>query len=156
MFFDPTVRTYSPEILSETSAVLKGYALRGSDEIARQGFQYWSSWGAGAKDGSRAAGSNAKEVVVNGQRISYTLSDLQPSTTYYYRTFVETASGTVYGEEQSFTTPTATAIDNVDASDEAPTVVAIYNLQGKRLTEPCQGINIIRYSDGTVKKVMKK
>ena len=153
VFFDPTVRTYSPEILSETSAVLKGYALRGSDEIARQGFQYWSSWGAGAKDGSRVAGSNAKEVVVNGQRISYTLSDLQPSTTYYYRTFVETASGTVYGEEQSFTTPTATAINNVDASAEAPTVVAIYNLQGKRLTEPCQGINIIRYSDGTVRRL---
>lgn len=154
VFFDPTVRTYSPEFLNETSVVLKGYALRGSDDIARQGFQYWSAWGSAAK--TRSADNDMKEIVVNGQRISYTLTDLQPSTTYFYRTFVETTSGTVYGEEQTFTTPATTAVSDIRVEDKPLTVTGIYNLHGKRIAEPCKGINIIRYSDGTIKKILKK
>ena len=30
-----------------------------------------------------------------------------------------------------------------------------YDLQGRRLTEPRKGVNIIRYNDGTAKKVLK-
>jgi phosphodiesterase/alkaline phosphatase D-like protein len=37
--------------------------------------------------------------------ISATVNDLQPDTTYYYRTVATNADGTEYGAEQSFTTP---------------------------------------------------
>ncbi|MDE7135898.1 MAG: leucine-rich repeat domain-containing protein, partial [Muribaculaceae bacterium] len=71
--FDPTVKTYSASMLDDFGAQLKGYALRGSDEIARQGFQYWSNWG------GRAAG-DVTEVEVKGQQFTHKLPDLHPST----------------------------------------------------------------------------
>ena len=43
-------------------------------------------------------------------------------------------------------------IDDVPADRPAITPVARYNLQGSRLSGPQQGINIVRYSDGTTKK----
>ena len=45
-------------------------------------------------------------------------------------------------------------IDDVPADRPAATPVARYNLQGSRLSGPQQGINIVRYSDGTTKKVL--
>ena len=43
-------------------------------------------------------------------------------------------------------------IGDVPADRPAITPVARYNLQGSRLSGPQQGINIVRYSDGTTKK----
>ncbi len=43
-------------------------------------------------------------------------------------------------------------IDDVPADQPTITPVARYNLQGSRLSGPQQGINIVRYSDGTTKK----
>ena len=45
-------------------------------------------------------------------------------------------------------------IGDVPADRPAITPVARYNLQGSRLSGPQQGINIVRYSDGTTKKVL--
>ncbi len=44
-------------------------------------------------------------------------------------------------------------IDEVETADEV-VPVAIYSISGARLTAPQKGINIIRMSDGTVKKVL--
>lgn len=43
-----------------------------------------------------------------------------------------------------------------DGDDNNATLVEIYNLQGRRLERPAQGINIFRYSNGKTKKVMLK
>ncbi len=43
-------------------------------------------------------------------------------------------------------------IDDVHIDQPSITPVARYNLQGSRLSGPQQGINIVRYSDGTTKK----
>lgn len=55
----------------------------------------------------------------------------------------------------SVTVTGASAIDNVDAESGA-TVVSRYTLDGKLLNAPQRGINIIRMSDGTIKKVIVK
>ncbi len=47
-----------------------------------------------------------------------------------------------------------TAVDAVKTSSEA-TVVGIYTLDGKRLSEMQPGVNIVRMSDGTARKVIK-
>lgn len=48
----------------------------------------------------------------------------------------------------------ADGIDNIAATDKAGTVVGIYTIDGKRITKTVPGINIIRYADGTVRKVV--
>ena len=71
-----------------------------------------------------------------------------------------TSEGTVfYGEQQAFRTGEApTGIDDVAGIEDskARTIEGYYNLQGLRMAEPQYGVNIIRYSDGTVKKVFIK
>ena len=48
----------------------------------------------------------------------------------------------------------ATSIDSISNNGTA-TIEAIYNINGQQVREMQKGINIVRYSDGTVKKVMK-
>ncbi len=50
--------------------------------------------------------------------------------------------------------PDATPIETLSSDDNA-TIEAIYNINGQQVREMQQGINIVRYSNGTVKKVMK-
>ncbi len=51
--------------------------------------------------------------------------------------------------------PTATGIENVTGTENA-VPVAIYSISGVRVATPAKGINIIKMSDGTVKKVLVK
>lgn len=50
-----------------------------------------------------------------------------------------------------YTVPTE--ISNAPAATQAH-LVAVYNLAGQRLAQPQSGINLLRYSDGSVKKVI--
>lgn len=49
-------------------------------------------------------------------------------------------------------------IGGVNAGENADgkTVVAVYDAQGRMVSKPVKGLNIIKYSDGTVKKVIEK
>lgn len=49
-------------------------------------------------------------------------------------------------------------IDGINAGENADgkTVVAVYDAQGRMVSKPVKGLNIIKYSDGTVKKVIEK
>ena len=49
-----------------------------------------------------------------------------------------------------------TAIDVVPAQQGEPTVTGIYSMSGTRLSALQKGINVVRYSDGRVKKVLVK
>lgn len=160
VYFEPTVKTYEPENISTYSATLKGCALRGSDDIRRQGFQYWIV-------SSSRASSGLNEIEVSGQKFSYTLTDLQAGSTYIYRTFVETMDGTMtYGTEESFVTePEQIEIlpDPIEDEEagESPVeietaIIAYYNEHGIRSNKPYHGLNIILYSDGKTKKIILK
>ena len=97
VYFEPTVYTYKPNAVTMNSANVIGYAMGGSEDIDEQGFEYWPV------PGSRAD-VEVKRVLVSGQRMTASLSDLAPGTTYKVRAFASTATKTTYGDEQEFTT----------------------------------------------------
>ena len=154
-FFQPTVHTY-PAAVSPKSVLLKGYALEGTDDIISQGFEYWVSGAAKSQRLNVAAASNINTVVAKGQRMTAELTDLKEGTEYTYRAFVETSAGRIYGDELSFTTPGMGAVDDIAADAPEITVVAYYDLSGRRYNVPQNGFNIVVYSDGTTKKIFFK
>ena len=100
-------------------------------------------------------------IVGAGQQLmNATLENLDYSSTYQCVAFATTSENeTFYGEVQSFTTEAApTGIEGVkeDAGSSKPvTVVACYDINGKRLSQPQKGLNIIKKSDGTTRKVVR-
>lgn len=118
VYFAPVAHTYAVSALSDKTATLFGKILAGSDDISEQGFEYWTTAGtaaAMARD-SRATATDVKRVQASGSSVTYTLSDLQPGTTYYYRSYAKTAKETVYGEQQSFTTEWPVGIGTATAA----------------------------------------
>lgn len=162
-YFEPTVHTYAKIEIEGNTALVKGYALRGTDNVTVQGFMYW-------KDANKAKAAlaprrateipeDAMMVKATGQTMTATLKNLDYESTYEYVAFVTTSEGeTFYGDVRSFTTSAdPTGIENVElTSHETVTEVARYDLSGHRLTSPQRGINIVRMSNGTVRKVMVK
>lgn len=158
-YFEPTVHTYAAESVTESSARVRGYVLAGTDEIEEQGFEYWpmADRQNSPKRVPAAAGNGVSTVLGTGQVMTATLTGLQPGSAYCFRTFVKTASGTAYGEEQSFATDASTTgMGDVEADASDPVVMGYYDLGGRKHSEPQKGVNIVRYSDGTVRKVLMK
>lgn len=52
--------------------------------------------------------------------------------------------------------PIANAIDNVNASPSNVTVVRRYTMDGRSITMPQRGVNLLKMSDGTIRKVIVK
>lgn len=162
-YFEPTVHTYAKIEIEGNTALVKGYALRGTDNVTVQGFMYW-------KDANHAKASLAPRKVVEipddavtvkatGQTMTATLKNLDYDTTYDYVAFVTTSEGeTFYGDVRSFTTGAdLTGIEYMELSEQASaTEVARYNMNGYRIYSPQRGINIVRMSDGTTRKVVVK
>ena len=57
-------------------------------------------------------------------------------------------------EEKAFSKKYVSGISTVKAGGDKKSA-GWYDLQGRRLTEPRKGVNIIRYNDGTARKVLK-
>ena len=155
-YFEPTVHTYPTEELTANSAKVKGYVLQGTDAITEQGFVYWPT-GTNKANATRSVTvpENASIVIAKGQVMNVTLEGLTPSTTYNFCAFVTTASGTIYGEEHSFTTKAdETGIELLESEQPTPTIIGYYDLNGRKLSEPQHGITIVRYSDGTARKIL--
>lgn len=80
------------------------------------------------------------------------LKSLLFTSTNYYSTNILAISKTAYREETS-------GISDIEINDnheQEGYVVAIYNLQGVQVKNPTAGFYIIRYSDGTSRKVIIK
>lgn len=94
VLFAPTVETLDYAIKVEnTNVTLHGYVLAGSENILQQGFEYWT-------DNIQ----KAKEELGMGTHMVVSIAGLEPNTTYKYRAFAKTASGTTYGNESEFVT----------------------------------------------------
>lgn len=52
--------------------------------------------------------------------------------------------------------PIANAIDNVNASPSNVTIVRRYTMDGRSITMPQRGVNLLKMSDGTIRKVIVK
>ncbi|MBR6046885.1 MAG: leucine-rich repeat protein [Bacteroidaceae bacterium] len=148
-YFEPTVHTYDKIEVNGNRARVKGYAMRGSDNIVSQGFRYWRS---------TESASRAKQVEADGQVMSIELRGLDYHTTYRVVAFVTTSEGkTYYGKEQLFTTGDQTGIEETFADEPRKiTEEGIYDLSGRKLERMQKGINIIRKADGTTRKVLVK
>ena len=157
-YFEPTVHTYAQINVTGNRAEVKGYAMRGTDNVQSQGFMYWqNNTSVSLRRRAASVPSGATVVNASGNIMTATLEDLEYEATYNYVAFVTTSEGeTFYGEMQTFTTSfDPDGIEDVKSSEEA-TEVARYDLQGHMIAKPQKGINIIRYSDGTSKKVLLK
>ena len=99
-YFPPTVTTLDATEISEYGATLNGTVVAGSEEIIEQGFKY-----------KAASETTWTSIVLEGEELSYSLTDLNHSTEYMFKAFATTAIGTVDGAIKTFTTLCA-AIDN--------------------------------------------
>ena len=97
--FEPVVYTYSSPEVSQTEATLQGVALRGSDDITEQGFEYWQ-----AGQNNMLKASSVKKVTAKGERMSATVTGLQPGTAYKFRAYAIAGGKTTRGAEVGFVT----------------------------------------------------
>ena len=155
-YFEPTVHTYSTIEVQGNSASVRGYAMRGTDNITRQGFMYWPQGASyvGRRD-APSVPANAMTVEATGTVMEAKLTGLDYNTTYCCVAFATTSEGeTFYGDERQFTTDIdMSGIEEVEMSSEAATPEAWYDLSGRHLSEPRHGVNILRMSDGSSRKI---
>lgn len=116
--FDPEVRTYADMQVYKNNATIKGYALEGSDAISAQGFEYWKS----SNQPVPASTAEVKTIAASGIAMTATIADLEYNTTYCYRAFVTTATGTYYGDTMEFTTEVISGIETIDVDATELTV----------------------------------
>lgn len=164
-YFEPTVYTYATINVTGNRAEVKGYAMRGTDKITSQGFMFWPNTSSySSRKRTPSIPSNAVTIEVSGNIMIAALEGLEYETPYCYVAFVKTEENEMFfGEVQTFKTDEDIQgiIDGI--SDVEHSLSSIkhsdniwYDLNGRRLTAPQKGINIIRMSDGTVKKVLVK
>ncbi|MBQ4387665.1 MAG: leucine-rich repeat protein [Prevotella sp.] len=156
VYFEPLVHTLAVQNIAQNSAILNGVAVSGSDNVLEQGFEYWVSTSGNAASFSRAP-ANVQRIVATGQRMSVTITGLASSTGYYYRAYVKTAKGMAYGEQQTFTTGdgSSTIVKGIEESKTSEHyIIGYYDLQGRKLDKPSEGLIVIRYSDGTSRKTV--
>ena len=89
----PTVTTNDATNITQTTATLNGAVTAGDETITAQGFEW-----------KETAGGTYTVVNATGATMSYDLTGLTPNTSYTFKAFATTASGTTYGEEKTFTT----------------------------------------------------
>ena len=164
-YFEPSVHTYNTISVTDNTAELKGFVMEGSDDVESRGFMYWiASPQPSPKTGKLQAPSipgNAVTVEASGNMMVASVDNLEFETEYCYVAFVKTSRNeTFYGEEQTFKTGEMDP-DGIKDIKYSPLNIehsaeAWYDLQGHKLDKPQKGINIIRMSDGTTRKVLVK
>lgn len=91
----PTVTTNDATNVLATTATLNASFTQGSKPITARGFNY------GTTSGSYTLSADG---AVSGSTFSANITGLTANTTYYYKAYVTTDDGTVYGNEKSFKT----------------------------------------------------
>ncbi|MCM1313052.1 MAG: hypothetical protein NC206_05840 [Bacteroides sp.] len=163
------------------SIVFCGYYIQGSEEIVKQGYEYWAN-GSQVKQMRQtdAAVSDGVIRVETGENMLYTLdSSVLADGTYCVRAFVQTATAIYYGETLSFGIGENVGIDRTE--ENKPTCVGaagsivfrnteglscrIFNVSGNFIGEkremqhtehfPIQrGVYIVRFDTGETTKVI--
>lgn len=156
-WFEPTVHTYAATDITYNSINIKGVVMQGSEPFISQGFEYWIIAGGDkasvtyAEFEPAAENSDVVKVLASGQVMNARLTDLQPDTEYAVRSFVETETGTYYGEEQTFRTLEYSGVENIAVDNEVK-IIRYFNASGMASDKPFNGFNIIVFSDGHSEK----
>ena len=95
-----TLETEEATNISDTSAIINGRVIVTSDNCtvsssAQKGFVYSTN---------NQPNINDNLVTSTEEQINVTLTNLNPNTTYYVRSFIASSNGEYYGNEISFTT----------------------------------------------------
>ena len=157
-YFEPTVHTYANINIEGNTALVKGYALGGTDKITVQGFKYWKAANLApsgdlaleARKASPAIPADAETIEAEGRVMEATLSGLDYECTYSYVAFAKTDEGTFYGEVKTFTTgPNTTGIEVLrDADSETKAVddkvKGIYTLTGVKLSDDAADLKMLK------------
>ncbi|MBR6140737.1 MAG: leucine-rich repeat domain-containing protein [Bacteroidaceae bacterium] len=164
-YFEPTVRTYATITVTGNRAEVRGYAMRGTDRVTSQGFMYWKNTSSySLRKKAPSIPSDAVTVEASGNVMTAVFEDLDYETEYCYVAFVKTEENeTFFGEVQTF----STNVDPDAIESLTPTLSEgegeWYDLSGRKIvngqssnSKLPRGINIIRYSDGTTRKVLVK
>jgi len=85
--------------IKETSAFVSGSVAQGTETITSKGFEYKKEQG------------GTWQTVYAASAFEAQLTELSSKTTYNYRAFVVTPSGTYYGQERTFTTDERTGLN---------------------------------------------
>ncbi|MCD8288270.1 MAG: hypothetical protein LUC18_05455, partial [Porphyromonadaceae bacterium] len=147
----PTVTTDEAKTLSPdyTSATLTGSVEAGDEEITEQGFLVADN------EDMTGAVTVAGELDDSG-KITGTATDLTYGADYWFQAYVTTASDTYHGSVETFKADETSAISSLDADEAEKVEVARYDIMGRQIAAPQKGVNIVRYSDGSVDKVIEK
>lgn len=150
-YFEPTVHTYEQIEIEGNTALVKGYALTGTDGVAVQGFKYWKTVGAQSVSGANKAAavpSDAITVTASGQVMTANLTALDYNSTYHYAAFVTTSTGeTFYGEELAFSTgedPTGIyGVSTEKAKSESTIKQGVYTLMGVKVADDITNLHTL-------------
>ena len=98
--YDRVLETFEAQNISDNTATLFGSIIISSENCsvtpgAQQGFVYSTN---------NQPNINDNLITSSGEQINVTLTNLNPSTTYYVRSFISNSIGEYYGNEISFTT----------------------------------------------------
>ncbi|MDY4584351.1 MAG: T9SS type A sorting domain-containing protein, partial [Candidatus Onthomorpha sp.] len=107
----PTVATLEATEVTYSAATINGIVAAGSEEISAQGFMY-----------KAAAAAEWTSVSATGETMSATINGLTAETSYEYKAFATTASGTVEGEVMTFTTLANSGLNTAEGAVATMTV----------------------------------
>lgn len=155
-YLEPTVHTYPINNVTGNTAQLKGYVIAGTDDIIEQGFEYWKNGQTKVRKKMATLELKVSSILSNGQAMRAEITGLEECTEYTCRAFVTTTAGIKYGEEQKFTTEGISGIIDIEDNKVNPLIEGFYDISGQRHPSPIKGLNIIRYSDGSVSKIIIK
>jgi hypothetical protein len=137
--FEPILYTEPAHIVRENEAILRGFALAGSEEITEQGFEYWVEKRVNIAQEESENGSRNMPADIHGQRhliqaegvsMEATITDLDAGTLYKFRVYAKAGGVVYYGGEQSFITygvyegeDAYTAVENIENQETATKIL---------------------------------
>ena len=107
----PTVTTNDASNIGQTTATLNGAITPGNETITSQGFEW-----------KVTTGGTYTAVNATGTTLSYDLTGLMSNTSYTFRAFATTASGTTYGAEKTFTTQQGSVVAPTVTTNDASNI----------------------------------
>jgi hypothetical protein len=143
--FEAVVHTYADVKPTNTTVLLTGVMIVGSEAIIKQGFEYWEVIANETRTDTRMARrigarrdvfaseyNNTQRIYIGGDNLTAELTGLIPGTDYAFRAFAETASGIIYGEERTFKTngERPTTIEEIVQEKTESEVFHIYSVSG--------------------------
>ena len=107
-------------------------------------------------------GISSAQVYINDREIpsigdnKYKVTGLAIDTQHDLKITIRYTDGNEADMVKTYRTLTPESIGHVEIEGTAPAISGYYDLSGRRLAGKQRGVNIVRYSDGTSRKIMVK